>query len=157
MSRRSTPDGEPSENWYHGAIDRNRAKQILDDAGFSEGLFLVRQSMSSDGDYVLSVVHQSSVIHYQIRKRGEDALFSLSEEQKVIHGLDELVEYYRHEPRSGLQHSLNNFVQGHSPPPEAKLHGTENLLHRSTVEGDLTVVVRISPFNQYHKFWREMT
>ena len=47
------------------------------------GLFIVRQSASVSGDYVLSVVVEGEVIHYQIRKRGGDALFSLADETKV--------------------------------------------------------------------------
>ena len=67
-----------------------------------------------------SVVHEQSVIHYQIRRRGEDALFSLSVEQKVIHGLDQLVTFYQRNKHSGLQHPLLDYVQGNLPPPEAR-------------------------------------
>jgi tyrosine-protein kinase len=70
-------------NWYHGLLTRARAEEILKENGFGEGLFLVRESSSAAGDFVLSVVHDGSVIHYQVRRRGEDALFSLSEEKKV--------------------------------------------------------------------------
>ena len=72
------------EKWFHADLSsREEAGQLLRDNGFAEGLFLVRPSTSAIGDFVLSVVHKDSVIHYQIRRRGEDALFSLSEEQKV--------------------------------------------------------------------------
>lgn len=70
-------------NWFHGFQTRERAEEILRENGFGEGLFLVRESSSAAGDFVLSVVHDNEVIHYQIRRRGEDALFSLSEEKKV--------------------------------------------------------------------------
>jgi len=69
--------------WYHGFQTRGRAEEILRENGFDEGLFLVRESSTATGDFVLSVVHNNEVIHYQIRRRGEDALFSLSEEKKV--------------------------------------------------------------------------
>lgn len=72
-----------SRNWYHGLLTRSRAEEVLRANGFEEGLFLVRESSSAIGDFVLSVVHANDVIHYQIRRRGEDALFSLSEEKKV--------------------------------------------------------------------------
>ena len=72
------------------------------------------------------------VIHYQIRRRQEDALFSLSEEKKVIHGLDELVYYYQNQPCSGLQHRLNRYVPKEKCPLSVRLHGVENLLHRAT-------------------------
>lgn len=48
---------------------------FLDERG--NGTFLVRESSSSSGDYVLSVLHKGQVIHYQIRKHGEDAFFSI--------------------------------------------------------------------------------
>ena len=70
-------------NWFHGLQTRDRAEEILRENGFAEGLFLVRESSTAGGDFVLSVVHDHEVIHYQIRRRGEDALFSLSEEKKV--------------------------------------------------------------------------
>ena len=59
---------------------------------------------------------------------------------QVIHGLDELVYYYQHQPNSGLQHSLTHFVPGDDCPPSVKLHGVENLLHRASANGSLTVV-----------------
>ena len=75
------------ECWFHGDLStRQEAEDRLRDAAsHDEGLFLVRHSTSADGDFVLSVVHESSVIHYQIRRRGGgDAMFSLSDEEKVI-------------------------------------------------------------------------
>ncbi len=73
--------------WFHPAdkiSSREEAEVRLRQNGFSEGLFLVRESSSSEGDFVLSVVHASKAIHYQIRRRGEeDAFFSLAEEKKV--------------------------------------------------------------------------
>ena len=55
---------------------------------------------------------QGQVIHYQIQRKGEDALFTLSEQKKISHGLDSLVDYYMNEKQTGLQHSLTDWVQG---------------------------------------------
>lgn len=38
---------------------------------------MVRDSISSAGDYVLSVLGKDEVIHYQIRKHEDDAFFSI--------------------------------------------------------------------------------
>jgi hypothetical protein len=46
---------------------------ILDNQEY--GTFLVRESSSSLGDYVLSVLYDDAVVHYPIRKHGEDAFF----------------------------------------------------------------------------------
>ena len=89
--------------WFHGKKSRQEAEDILKNHGFDEGLFLVRHSSSCYGDFVLSVVVKEEIIHYQIQRRQKDALFSLSEETKVIHGLDELIYYYQNQPHSGLQ------------------------------------------------------
>ena len=132
------------QDWYQeGPLSRQQAEQMLKEHGFAEGLFLVRQSSTASGDFVISVVHDNEVIHYQVRKRGEDALFSLSEETKVIHGLDELVHYYKHNLNSGLQHRLHDHVPGQECPVQVKLHGTENLLHRATIQGDYQVVYQL--------------
>ena len=71
-------------DWFHGFMSREDADSLLKEHGFTEGLFLVRESSTSLGDFVLSVVHDNDVIHYQIRRRqDQDGLFSLSEEKKV--------------------------------------------------------------------------
>ena len=68
-------------------------------------------------------------------------IFSLAFLQ-VIHGLDELVHYYRYQENSGLQHRLSSPVSsGAEPCPSAvRLHGRENLLHRASAAGDPNVV-----------------
>ena len=132
------------DNWYHGKLTRLEAEQKLRDHGFTEGLFLIRESSSSLGSFVMSVVcskAEDGIVHYQISRRGEqDALFSLSVEEKVIHGLDELVFYYFNHQHSGLQHKLTSFVPGDKCPSSVRLHGVNNLLHRAAMAGDALVV-----------------
>lgn len=43
----------------------------------SEGLFLVRESPTVDGAFILSVRHQGEPRHYQINRHGADAFFSI--------------------------------------------------------------------------------
>lgn len=45
--------------------------------GSEDGAFLVRESNTAVRDYVLSVLHEGEVVHYQIRRHGEDAFFSI--------------------------------------------------------------------------------
>ena len=118
----------------------------------------MRESSSSVGDYVLSVLFQGEVIHYQIRKHGEDAFFSIGKFKKIIlllnkiknlhkinsqilllddettiHGLDTLIEYYQ-EDSHGLETKLVHPCKGNSPPHDTRRHGRTNLLHRATIQ-----------------------
>lgn len=55
-----------------------------------DGFFLVRESQTTPGDYGLSVVYGEEVIHYQIRRHGEDAFFSIG---KFIENYNFLLHY----------------------------------------------------------------
>ncbi|KFM71953.1 Tyrosine-protein kinase HTK16, partial [Stegodyphus mimosarum] len=129
---------DESISWFHGKITRDAAEHILDSNGNTEGLFLVRESASSPGDYVLSLIHNKSPIHYQIRRHGEDAFFSI-DDGPIVHGLEMLIAYYQ-ENAQGLSTKLEQICKGQPPPSDTRRHGRTNLLHRATKEGDLTVV-----------------
>lgn len=57
-------DGEDRAGWYWGELKRVEAESLLQ--GQRPGLFLVRDSASSTGDYVLSVSENNKVSHYII-------------------------------------------------------------------------------------------
>lgn len=46
-----------SEKYFFGRIAREVAEKALTDTGKTEGLFLLRESMSLFGNYVLSICH----------------------------------------------------------------------------------------------------
>ncbi|CAD7088533.1 unnamed protein product [Hermetia illucens] len=130
--------------WFHGKVSRERADEILLEegrAGKGDGVFLVRESNSSTGDFVLSVLHQGKVHHYQIRRHGEDAFFSI-EDQRTIHGLDSLIQHYQ-ESSQGVVPQLSAIVKRDPPPNDSRSHGTTNLLHRSTENSSHTVVAEL--------------
>lgn len=131
-----------------------------------DGVFLVRDSNTSPRDYVLSVLHnvsiemiyiiflfsnllplnfvfdqlmqQNEVFHYQIRRHGEDAFFSI-DDQTPIHGLDALIEHYQRSS-DGLVTQLSSIIVNEPPPAESRRHGNTNLLHRATKSGNLLIV-----------------
>uniref|UniRef100_A0A182WE56 Tyrosine-protein kinase n=1 Tax=Anopheles minimus TaxID=112268 RepID=A0A182WE56_9DIPT len=123
--------------WFHGKISREDAEEILRREG-SDGVFLVRESSTSEGDYVLSVLFKDEVVHYAIRRHGDDAFFSIHD-HTPIHGLDSLIEHYQKD-KGNLVTRLQVICRSDPPPHDVRSHGTTNLLHRATKESNYTVV-----------------
>ncbi|XP_060060102.1 adapter molecule crk isoform X2 [Erinaceus europaeus] len=61
-------DSEERSSWYWGRLSRQEAVAMLQ--GQRHGVFLVRDSSTSPGDYVLSVSENSRVSHYIINSSG---------------------------------------------------------------------------------------
>nr|XP_023011700.1 tyrosine-protein kinase shark [Leptinotarsa decemlineata] len=126
--------------WYHGKLSREETERVLLQDGRKNGLFLVRESNSSTGDYVLSVLHNDQVSHFQIRRHAEDAFFSIDECLK-FHGLEVLIEHYTVTPNALPENLvLTEYVVKYPPPHDSRRHGRTNLLHRATDQGNYTVV-----------------
>ncbi|KAG8042704.1 hypothetical protein G9C98_005339 [Cotesia typhae] len=127
--------------WFHGKLSRDDAEGLLKNELNENGTFLVRESRTSIGDYVLSVLWNQQVHHYQIRKHKEDAFFCIEETEPPLHGLETLIEHYKNKKQgSGLNVSLTKGYKGEPPPPDTRRHGRTNLLHRATGEGNYTIV-----------------
>jgi hypothetical protein len=105
------------EQWYHGRIDRATTDMIL--AGKKPGLFLIRDSATCPGDYVLSVSENNKVSHYIISRRGQLYLIG----DQTFSDLPSVIEFYtkhfldtttlrEHAPRLGTTHT----------PPTMGLH-----------------------------------
>ncbi|XP_039294845.1 tyrosine-protein kinase Shark [Nilaparvata lugens] len=137
---------EDNVNWYHENLKRADAETILlNECQGEDGVFLIRDSSTAAGDYVLSVTHLGDVDHYQIRRHGEDAFFSIVTEPEVTHveithGLETLIDYLQSHPLYADRTRLTRAINGTRPPHNSILHGRTNLLHRATKEGNLTVV-----------------
>ncbi|XP_064105314.1 tyrosine-protein kinase Shark-like isoform X1 [Macrobrachium nipponense] len=130
------------DRWFFGKITAEEANEILAEEGGEEGTFLVRESCSSPGNYVLSFITEALPLHILIRKYHEDAFFSLvlENEPPVFHGLDSLINYYCQNPVGESSTVLIRSCCGEPLPAEVRLHGSSSLLHRSTSQGNITVV-----------------
>lgn len=81
---------------------------------------------------------QDEVCHYQIRRHGEDAFFSI-DNQTPVHGLDSLIQHYQQDAH-GLVTQLTSMIKKDPPPHDTRSHGRTNLLHRATKMGEINVV-----------------
>lgn len=83
-----------AERWFHGALSGKDAEKLMLDKG-KNGSFLVRESMSKPGDYVLSVRTDDKVTHVMIRS--QDGKFDVGGGEQFV-SLKELIEYYKKNP-----------------------------------------------------------
>ncbi|XP_061495455.1 SH2 domain-containing protein 3A isoform X2 [Rhineura floridana] len=84
-----------SHAWYHGCLPRREAESLLQD----DGEFLIRDSRSSPGDYVLSCCWEGQAMHFKIirvvlrpRKGYSCTLFQFEQEQ--FDNVPALVRFY---------------------------------------------------------------
>ena len=80
------------ELWYHGRISRLEAEEFLYNRGMIDGLFLVRDSLATTGEYALTVAHNGRSYHYRIARQGDGSL--AIEDGKRFPGPVELVQYH---------------------------------------------------------------
>ncbi|XP_069170662.1 tyrosine-protein kinase HTK16 isoform X2 [Procambarus clarkii] len=129
---------------FFGKITGDEAKDILLKEGGEEGTYLIRESCSSQGNYVLSFITEGHPIHILIQKYREGAFFSLvvadESPAQVFHGLDSLVNHFSQNPVGASATILCHPCLGEQLPAEVRLHGSSSLLHRSTSQGNIIVV-----------------
>lgn len=75
-------DAEERDSWYWGRLGRHEAVSLLQ--GQRHGVFLVRDSISISGGFVLSVSENSKVSHYIINSVGDKGP-SASGESHLLH------------------------------------------------------------------------
>lgn len=131
--------------WFHGKLSRDQAYRLLIEAGKQDGIFLVRESTNAPGTFVLSLWHDHSAFHYQIRHHGH-CQFSI-DEGPLFAGLDTLVNYYR-DQTGGLATKLIRCCVGRPPPPSTCQMSSVSIeigrnLHRACETGDETELHRL--------------
>lgn len=130
-----------SECWFHGKISRENAVHILESipGGAKDGTFIVRESVSSVGHYVLCLKARNTDHHFQIVNHG-DAWFSI-DNGPVFQGLDDLVHHYSQAP-DGLPTQLRTFVPG-MPPPATTRKRLDTDLHAAVIKNNIEAVKKI--------------
>ncbi|XP_071389063.1 adapter molecule crk-like isoform X2 [Centroberyx affinis] len=83
-------DAEDRASWYWGRLSRQEAVSLLQ--GQRHGVFLVRDSITSPGDYVLSVSENSKVSHYIINSLAPPR-FRIGDQE--FEALPALLEFYK--------------------------------------------------------------
>ena len=84
---------DPAEMpWYHGRISRTEAEELLEKKGMSDGVFLVRDSLATTGEYAITLANNGRSYHYRIARQGDGSL--AIEDGKRFPGPVELVQYH---------------------------------------------------------------
>ena len=63
-----------TQSWFHADITREEAVYAIHHAGMVDGVFLVRESQSIPGSYVLSLSHDGKVKHCTIKAVSPNAM-----------------------------------------------------------------------------------
>jgi len=98
-----------TERWFHGHLTGKEADKLLNKG--KNGSFLVRESQSKPGDYVLSVRIDERVTHVIIRFR--NGRFDIGEKGDRFDTLSELVEYYKQNPMVETSGNVIHLMQPH--------------------------------------------
>lgn len=85
-----------SERWFHGPLSAKDADKLLGEKG-KNGSFLVRQSQSKPGDYVLSVRTEADKTTHVMIRRCEDGRYDVGGGER-FDNLTDLVEHYKRNP-----------------------------------------------------------
>ncbi|XP_072758796.1 growth factor receptor-bound protein 14 isoform X1 [Anoplolepis gracilipes] len=112
--------------WFHGGLKRDIAAAIIRDHGTVDGVFLVRESKSNPGAFVLTYKYNDKVFHAQIQpifdERRNCWLYTLDKGATKFYDLLQLVEFYQLNAGS-LPTRLTHYVQNGVKPP---LHKPED-------------------------------
>ncbi|XP_064638569.1 tyrosine-protein kinase HTK16-like isoform X2 [Lineus longissimus] len=126
--------------WYHGSISREEAEIALGKGGCSDGLYLVRASQSTPGNFAISLAAKGKLHHFQITECGE-VYFNI-DKGTIFQGLENLINAHK-ELSHGLPSKLRKFIRKGPPPPSACRYGWTNFLHKAVIEGNAAIVRKI--------------
>ncbi|KAK3591467.1 hypothetical protein CHS0354_033465 [Potamilus streckersoni] len=109
-----------TQPWYHGSISRQRAEQLVK----KNGDFLVRDSISKPGDFVLTVCWKGVPLHFVINSKVTDHGIMLPPkvtyhfEVEEFQSVQDLIQFYQHTGKPVTQASLTIIINpiGRSMP-----------------------------------------
>lgn len=81
-----------SHPWYVGNVTRSRAEQMLMQANYPDGTFLVRRSESAPGEFSITVKYGDGVQHFKVLRDGAGKYFLWTEK---FTSLNELIDHHR--------------------------------------------------------------
>ncbi|KAL9970025.1 hypothetical protein ACROYT_G022334 [Oculina patagonica] len=83
-----------NEDWYVGRMSASDVESVVKElSDAADGMFLVRESITYPGDYVLYVWYKGKSYHYRVLNKKNS--FSV-DNKKQFSSLPDLVEYYKH-------------------------------------------------------------
>ena len=124
-----------SEAWYHGRISRPDAEKVLDSVGPIDGAYLVRDSLSTTGEYVLSICYQGNKYHYLI-SRHPDGTVAIQDGTK-FENPRELVLYHSQKVDGLLTTLRHPCCRKHGSPPKGYRFITHAEMQQAMREGAL--------------------
>eukprot|EP00918_Siedleckia_nematoides_P031631 GHVU01068450.1.p1 GENE.GHVU01068450.1~~GHVU01068450.1.p1 ORF type:complete len:107 (-),score=1.96 GHVU01068450.1:715-1035(-) len=101
-----------TQPWFHSGISREEAVNLIMLHGPVDGVYLVRESYTIPGAYVLTIAHNHRVMHCQILKyTGSDGMtyFSMDGGYTRFTDLIQLVDFYTIN-QAGLPCKLTHYV-----------------------------------------------
>lgn len=120
--RTHSPDDRQSVNighyslepWFHSAVSREDAEDLVKRNGSKEGTFLVRTSHHLPGCYIISLMHNRVVHHFPVTcvKDNETGIkyLTIDHGETKFRDLVQLVEFYQVNAGSVLPTPLKNYV-----------------------------------------------
>lgn len=97
----------------------------------------MRESANPKYKFVLSCYFNGRIVHLPIKQYANDAFFSINE--KIVHGLDELIKFYQQndDDSLGVYLSTFSFAKGTHPPLEFCRLGRNSQLHQAVINNDI--------------------
>ena len=83
------------KSWFHGPIARDEAARRISLMGKEDGIFLVRESTTYRGSYVLTMLSQGQLRNFQIQNHGtpDNAMYGIDDGPR-FYSVDEMIQHY---------------------------------------------------------------